>query len=489
MTPDVPLVLVVVGTDYHPFDRLVEWIDAWLLKGDTERVRCVVQYGGSAPPKVATGHDYLAVDELRALMANATVIVCHGGPATIAEARRAGRMPIVVPRDDQFGEHVDNHQQLFARRLAESGLVALATSDDDLRALLDSALADPASFAVTPDVEVERTAASARFLGELVDELVADASRERATAAVPVLYLGGLGRSGSTLVDRILGQLPGVCAVGEVVHMWERGLLRNERCGCGVPFSECPFWTEVGRVAFGGWDRVDPHRVLAVKASVDRTRFVPLLVAPWLSRRYRRRLTAYGELLGRLCAAIRTVSGADVVVDSSKHASFALVLHNTPLVTLRVGHIVRDSRGVAHSWGKLVQRPEITDDEAYMPVYSPVKTALQWDLDNVLFLALARLGAPTAVVRYEDFVASPRREIARLVELAGLPTDAVATVVGDGHVDLGVTHTVAGNPMRFHTGSVALRADEAWRSELPPHRRQIVSVLTWPVRRRFGYAD
>src|SRR5215471_1503195 len=69
-----------------------------------------------------------------------------------------------------------------------------------------------------------------------------------------VVYLGGLGRSGSTLVERLLGELPGVCAVGEVVHLWERGVVEGERCGCGLAFADCGFWAKVGQAAFGGWD-------------------------------------------------------------------------------------------------------------------------------------------------------------------------------------------------------------------------------------------
>jgi hypothetical protein len=69
-----------------------------------------------------------------------------------------------------------------------------------------------------------------------------------------LLYLGGLGRSGSTIIERLLGQLPGVCSVGEVVHLWRRGIGDAERCGCGEPFPGCPFWSKVGLAAFGGWD-------------------------------------------------------------------------------------------------------------------------------------------------------------------------------------------------------------------------------------------
>jgi len=48
-----------------------------------------------------------------------------------------------------------------------------------------------------------------------------------------VLFIGGLGRSGSTLLDRMLGRLDDVWSVGELVHLWERGLSQNNRCGCG----------------------------------------------------------------------------------------------------------------------------------------------------------------------------------------------------------------------------------------------------------------
>ena len=62
-----------------------------------------------------------------------------------------------------------------------------------------------------------------------------------------VLYIGGFGRSGSTLVERILGQLPGFCSAGEIVFLWQRGLIDGQLCGCGVPVPECEFWSRVGK--------------------------------------------------------------------------------------------------------------------------------------------------------------------------------------------------------------------------------------------------
>jgi hypothetical protein len=57
---------------------------------------------------------------------------------------------------------------------------------------------------------------------------------------VRVLYIGGLGRSGSTLLDRMIGQLPGFFSAGEIREVWQQGLRENRPCGCGTPFRPWP---------------------------------------------------------------------------------------------------------------------------------------------------------------------------------------------------------------------------------------------------------
>ena len=123
-----------------------------------------------------------------------------------------------------------------------------------------------------------------------------------------VLYIAGAPRSGSTLTERLLGELPGWCAVGELVYVWERGMMRGNQCGCGQPFRECPFWNEVGSVAFGGWHNVDVARVAALRTAVDRMRFIPWLRAPALRPSFRRTLDEYLSYWARLYHGIGVVS-------------------------------------------------------------------------------------------------------------------------------------------------------------------------------------
>ncbi len=408
-------VLVLVGTDFHRFDRLVGWIDRWAADRGAE---VLVQHGTSRPPEVATGQPYLDWDKVQSEIAQADVVVSHGGPATISEARKAGHLPIVVPRDPARDEHVDEHQQLFSRRLGASGLVTVAEDEAALRAALDAAVAAGRGPAVDVPAEI---VATTRRLGTLVDGLLPALTAPPAPDRPRIAFLGGFGRSGSTLLERMLNEVPGVSAVGETVHLWQRGLRDDERCGCGEPFSRCPHWQAVGEAAFGGWDQLDVDHVLALKSAVDRTRYVPRLAAPAASAKQARALDEYCDLYRRLYRGVAAVTGDTVLVDASKHASLAYALRRAADLDLRVLHMVRDSRGVAYSWSKQVRRTEIVDGEVYMPRYSPAQAAVLWTANNALFDLLGRLGTPVHRFRYEDLLAAAGR---RARPGAGLPRAA-----------------------------------------------------------------
>ena len=299
-----------------------------------------------------------------------------------------------------------------------------------------------------------------------------------------VLFLGGLGRSGTTLVERLLGELPGVRALGEVVHLWQRDIRHDERCGCGARFSACTFWKRVGMAAFGGWDRVDLDRVDALRNSVERTRHIPRLAS---AQHPDEAVREYASYCARVYAAAAEVAGAAVVVDSSKHSALAHVLRGAGDVDLRVVHVVRDARGVAYSWTKTVARPE-TDGTDEMTRYSPGRSALLWNAHNAAFGLLARRGVPVHRIRYEQFLADPRTSLLDLADFAGVPiTDADLSFLGDGHADLSVGHSAAGNPMRFTVGRLPLSRDDAWVRALPQAQRRLVGAVCAPMLRAYGY--
>jgi hypothetical protein len=344
---------------------------------------------------------------------------------------------------------------------------------------------------IVPDL---RSVADVTLTPEELSDDAPTSNRPDIVAPVPLFFIGGLGRSGSTLLDRVIGQIPGCWSTGEMVQIWQ-AFTNDVRCGCGRLPRDCPYWTSVIDRAFGGWETLDVRSMWQLQRAVDRNRFVVWLLFPRLTRRFKPRferdVAAYLDVLARLYRAMYEVSGARLLVDSGKHSSYAFLLRRLALarvVDLHVVHLVRDPRGVAFSWAKVVNKSDFAD-AGQMDRYPPGQMAVRWVSYNLLFELLARTFRRTRRLRYEDFVSAPETVTASLLEMAGMPSDAAATVfAAPAQVELTHTdHTVAGNPMRFRTGRLDIRQDEAWRREMPAVQRRIVSVLTAPMRYAYGY--
>ncbi len=162
-------VFATVGTDHHRFDRLVEWVDGWASAEWGRNV--LIQHGTSQAGITARSASYLTYPDMSEALTNAPAVVCHGGPATIMEARRSGKVPIVVARRPDLGEHVDDHQVLFTARLAERGQITLVEDEDALHHHLDLARENPSAYrlaAIDADIHL-----AVRRFQELVDPLLA----------------------------------------------------------------------------------------------------------------------------------------------------------------------------------------------------------------------------------------------------------------------------------------------------------------------------
>lgn len=300
-----------------------------------------------------------------------------------------------------------------------------------------------------------------------------------------VLYIGGFGRSGSTLVERVLEASPLVASLGEVVHLWTRGLLEDELCECGTRFSECSFWSAVGDRAFGGWRNVDVAEVLALQSGVDRQRHVFRTLRP--TRAVREQIARYTDYYRAVYEAAAKVSGAQIIVDSSKHASLAIALRNDRGIRLRVLHLVRDSVAVAYSWSKEVSRPETQERGDRMTRYSAITASTLWMSNNILVQLLRLSRTRVHRLRYEDFVRSPTTALQEMWQDLSLPGEYELELSVPGGVRIDPGHSIGGNPMRFRKGSLIIQADEAWRRVMPARQRRLVKTLTVPVRAWLGY--
>jgi hypothetical protein len=292
-----------------------------------------------------------------------------------------------------------------------------------------------------------------------------------------VLMIAGAGRSGSTLLERILATAPGVVAVGELTELWRRGLVEDERCGCGERFAACPFWTEVGRRAFGGWEHADPERMVALERRINPAG-LPLAGLPAIGRSRREALDEYGSALERIYSAVAEANGAKLIVDSSKWPRHLYVVRRLA-VRLRVVQLVRDPRGVVFSWTRPEQRPH--GGEARMHTYRPTASALRWVAFNLFVDLSSALGTPTERVAYERMIADPGSIADELLAPAGVePAPSLQAPQADG-IELELGHGIAGNPVRFERGRIALRPDRRWREQMPAHQRLLATAICGPL--------
>ncbi len=292
--------------------------------------------------------------------------------------------------------------------------------------------------------------------------------------APTVVYIAGSGRSGSTLLERTLGEIPGFVNVGELIDLFRRGASRGERCGCGRAFAACPFWASVGERAFGDWTDARLADVHPLQRRVAQQRYLPRLLAiPLAGREFRADVARYGAYYASLYRAIATEAGAACVVDASKWPVQALALARGG-IDVRVIHLVRDVRGVAHSLSKRAKRPPAT--------------AAKWVSHQGQAGLLGRCGLPFTRMRYEDFVGDPRRTVERALAELGLSCDpSQLGHLGDRQVTLGPSHGIHGNPSRFHHGEITLRADETWRERMSPGNRVLVTAIGLPLLLRYGW--
>ena len=303
-----------------------------------------------------------------------------------------------------------------------------------------------------------------------------------------VVFIAGSGRSGSTLLERLLGTLPGFVNVGEINDVFRPAAKYDEKCGCSEAFSACPFWTAVGERAFGGWTHELVTEARALQRAVARQRYLPQLLAPGLGNgQFRSDLARFAELYARLYRAVLAESGARVVVDASKRAAQAMALARG--VDIRLVHLVRDARGVSFSWAKPnVARPHGHGARATMPSYLPQDTAARWVFLQGQIALARRLVTSSVLVRYEDLVAFPARTLVRTAEGLGLPVSPADLAAVDGsRVDLPVSHGLSGNPSRFKTGPQTLTLDEQWRRDMSRWDRATTTAIAAGPLTRYHY--
>jgi len=295
---------------------------------------------------------------------------------------------------------------------------------------------------------------------------------------IKVLYIAGWGRSGSTILSNILGQVPGVFSIGEARYIWQGGLVQNGKCGCGRFLRECETWGPIVGDVFERVRHLDAREIADLCYQESRQLNLLRMFVSLHTRKCSPRLSQWLQVLEVFYSAVHDSSPGRVIVDSSKSPIYAAALRLIPKLDVYVIHLVRDPRPVAYSW---MQRKE------YLDRHSPAATSFFWNLWNLAIEDLGSLDRSRYFqLRYEDFVENPRRIVDNLLQFSRAPRDELP-FLGDHTALLGITHNVSGNPDRFERGQIEIRADVRWLNDLSRTNRRLVTFLTWPLMIKYDF--
>jgi sulfotransferase family protein len=264
-----------------------------------------------------------------------------------------------------------------------------------------------------------------------------------------LVYIGGYGRSGSTLLEYLLTASAKVVACGEVATMVRRGPNRKRKCTCGRKTTECPVWqffNPRAHASQGSWCHPDLSLALLERFSDQYSLMIDSSKTSW------------------------DAAGAPFALRQRLGQDFLFV------------HIVRDPRAVCWS---AIRRSERRASGPTNHFLRSAWTMLGWWAANVTCETFRwRYPKQYLRVRYEDLARSPRETLQRLLERA----------LSRPEVDFGEPgssdnrHQLYGNRMRHQQLSLAdVTGDERWKVEMPRADQRIASCLSWALRWRYDY--
>ncbi|MCH7750692.1 MAG: sulfotransferase [Planctomycetes bacterium] len=303
-----------------------------------------------------------------------------------------------------------------------------------------------------------------------------------------LVFIGGSGRSGSTLLELLLNQNSLIRSVGEFFRLSQYARTNLEPCTCGRPVMECPFWLEVqAELQRTTGEHSDPQLLKSFEVSLPKhelgmvTNLVQraslVLGNPWLhrsiSRRFLRRTYQTVQNSMVIYEVIRRVTHCPVILESTKVPRRLKELYLADPRSFKLIYLIRDGRAVAAS--------------AMRRIGMDMKTAAgEWERWNRRSW-WAQLTVPARQkirIRYEDICQSTEPTLQSICQFLEIPFEQSMLELRKSE-----SHSLGGNPMRFRQEESTIRLDEQWREQLTEKDLSIFNSVAGRMNRRFGYTS
>ncbi|MEZ4697573.1 MAG: sulfotransferase [Rhodothermales bacterium] len=306
-----------------------------------------------------------------------------------------------------------------------------------------------------------------------------------------LIYVASIGRSGSTLLECMLGAHSKMASAGEL-EIWPHEIMDGGvlPTGSGKYVQEDPFWMEMER-------RVDPlkqpepqihfFREAHNAGRTLRTERIAEFKNKPLSATVNEQIRQFGqnnyEVFSNFLDLIAEQEGErpNWVVDASKDPYRLLWLVRSGLFNVKVVQLVKDPRGFIYS----VTKPHIhaEDFALHRRLWWTFRQAGAWSIRNHLIAEVAEHHLPPEdylLVQYEELASDPEGTFGRVCNMIGAEFEQQAV----DNFREGSPYAIAGNPMRQRSGGIKL--DEKWKTTLPTTSRLLTTAITSVNMKRFG---
>jgi O-antigen/teichoic acid export membrane protein len=299
--------------------------------------------------------------------------------------------------------------------------------------------------------------------------------QQSAKPKIKILYIAGEGRSGSTIIGNVLGEMDHAFSAGEIGYLWSLNQEHARYCSCKEELKDCPVWQKISLSAF--------NRTAIAQADAPPVQRFRRIVRALLRYYLKNTEPESIDFFSKLYEAIGATTNSRWIIDESKDPEHLLTLHHLPNVEVWTLHLARDPRGVAFSWMRKKKRAA---SDNFMPQYAPHTTADRWWKTNWAIELMFGRSSRYHFLRYEDFTANPRKEIEAIMAWMGMP--GAAPFVSEREVTIQHDHhLIASNPIGSSQGTIAIRADDEWRAQMSAWDKWIVTLITLPMLIKYRY--
>lgn len=301
-----------------------------------------------------------------------------------------------------------------------------------------------------------------------------------------LIYLGGAGRSGTTLLSDILGAQPRVFNAGELSLFW-RDAARENICACGAPIPQCPVWgAALGAVHDAvGVGPNDWSSLAAVRASLAPTTSIHrvLTLAKQSPSSWPKDVRTLVKATDTLLAAACRLTESNMVVDSSKTVT-GLMFDRLWGHRLSLVHLVRDPRAVVTS-ARRSRGVLRGNTQSLPPGAGSLVGTLRWLSANSTVLLGSSLISNRIRASYEDLTTYPIDVLSDITQTLGMEFNP-QTLQNNCLTLPRVSHAAVGNPARLDGASRAIATDERWRRHLPTNHARMIHTATSPLQFALG---